>query len=341
MAGLRSLLAVSRIAVRRAAGELLRPVRRYVRRAMSRRTAQLGTPAGAPIHLEVDQFVAVIGFVHLRGRLIHATQPVDEVVLQVDGKPMAKARPDAAHAFEIHAKLGGPDFKMRNPSLLVIQADGTQVVIQHPAGFPNLDGIGGLLYGRFLDRVANLAPGNFLEIGARARSGVVRKGHIPDTWTYVGLDVVAGENVDVVGDAHELSTLLPNHHFQAVSALAVFEHLAMPWKAAIELNKVMAMGAIGYALAPQTFPQHDEPWDYFRFSEWSWPSLFNEQTGFRIIEAGSADPAYVVAKFWHEARDHYPSRGMALSAVIFEKIGDTKLTWPVSLSEVDNTNYSY
>ena len=45
---------------------------------------------------------------------------------------------------------------------------------------------------------------------------------------YVGFDIARGPNVDVVGDAHELSRHFPADHFDAVFALSVFEHLAMP-----------------------------------------------------------------------------------------------------------------
>ena len=69
----------------------------------------------------------------------------------------------------------------------------------------------------------------------------------------------AGTNVDVVADAHELSSSFPRGNFHAVFALSVFEHLAMPWKVVLEPNAILAHGALVFVQTPQTYPLHNEP----------------------------------------------------------------------------------
>ncbi len=81
-----------------------------------------------------------------------------------------------------------------------------------------------------------------LEIGSRNVSGPVRRDMFPNAVEYVGIDVREGENVDVVGDVHELSKLVPNNHFDIVYSISVFEHLLFPWKAALEINKALKPG---------------------------------------------------------------------------------------------------
>src|SRR5689334_1506132 len=79
-----------------------------------------------------------------------------------------------------------------------------------------------------------------LEIGSREVTG-------PSSWRpqfnrarYVGFDFHPGPNVDVVGDAHRLSThfadVVP---FDAVLSVATFEHLATPWVVATEIARVL------------------------------------------------------------------------------------------------------
>jgi SAM-dependent methyltransferase len=116
--------------------------------------------------------------------------------------------------------------------------------------------------------------------GARNSTGVLKRALIPATWEYVGLDVAADDNVDVIGDAHALRRSFKKDSFDAVFALAVFEHLIMPWKAVLEINHILRRGGLFLAVTHQTFPLHEEPWDYFRFSAHSWRALFNQHTGF-------------------------------------------------------------
>jgi 2-polyprenyl-3-methyl-5-hydroxy-6-metoxy-1,4-benzoquinol methylase len=89
------------------------------------------------------------------------------------------------------------------------------------------------------------------------------------------------ENVDVVGDAHTMSKQLPNGHFNVTMSFSVFEHLAMPWKVVLEMNEVMAPNGVA------SFGHTKAGW---RFSLSAWAALFNPATGFRIIDAASAEP---------------------------------------------------
>ena len=59
----------------------------------------------------------------------------------------------------------------------------------------------------------------------------------PSVGRYVGFDIHPGAGVDVVGDAHKLSTYFPLNSFDAVFAFSVFEHLVFPWKVALQ-NKI-------------------------------------------------------------------------------------------------------
>ena len=142
-------------------------------------------------------------------------------------------------------------------------------------------------------------PRRLLEIGSRARSGIVRKGLLPDGWCYSGFDVLDGPNVDVVGDAHQLSRSYPRDYFDGVMAFSVLEHLLMPWKVMIEINRVMKLGAIGIFTTHQCWPLHDRPWDFWRFSDDSWKALLNAPLGFEILETRMDEPAYVVAARCH------------------------------------------
>ncbi len=181
-----------------------------------------------------------------------------------------------------------------------------------------------------------------LEVGSRNRSGVVRTGWLPASASYIGFDVVAGENVDIVGDAHALSQFFEAGSFDAVFSMSTFEHLAMPWKVAVEMNQVLRQGGLALITSHQTWPLHEEPWDFWRFSDHSWAALFNLATGFKVVHTAMGEPASVVPHTSHSVVVALPQCAARLaSAVICRKTGIPRVDWPVSLDEVLTSAYPH
>ena len=114
----------------------------------------------------------------------------------------------------------------------------------------------------------------------------------------------------------------------------------MPWKFVIELNAVMKQGAVGLFTTHQCWPVHDAPWDFWRFSDRAWSGLLNPATGFEIIEASMGEPAFVVSQRAHPITDFGRTQsGYLASNVLFRKIGETSLSWPVGLADIVQTHY--
>jgi SAM-dependent methyltransferase len=193
---------------------------------------------------------------------------------------------------------------------------------------------------RFYGQLRALQAGRILEIGSRNRSGIVRKGLIPPQLEYVGLDILPGENVDVVGDAHELSLLFPPESFDAIFTISVFEHLMMPWKATIEMNRVLKPGGLVMVTSHQTWPLHETPWDYWRFSDQAWHALFNTLTGFEILETALGERASIAAHALHAiTKDLDLQPAFCGSAVLCRKVGNTSLKWDVRVKDITDTRY--
>lgn len=145
---------------------------------------------------------------------------------------------------------------------------------------------------RFIDDLSCRRSGTLLEIGGRARSAPSSYRPLaPPGWRYVSFDIVDGPDVDVVGDAHELSSYFDAGSIDAIVSASVFEHLAMPWKAVLEMNRVLAPGGTVLTTTHQAWPLHEQPWDFWRYSDASWHALFNESTGFRLDQAAMGQPA--------------------------------------------------
>ena len=180
---------------------------------------------------------------------------------------------------------------------------------------------------------------NLLDVGGRARSGVlVSEAH--RHWNVTVLDIVADQGVDVVADAHTMSNILGSGGFDGVMSISVFEHLLMPWKAAIEIGKVLKIGGLAAVHTHQTIGLHDMPWDFYRFSDASWPGLFNQATGFEIIETQVSQYMHVIPQLYRpEFADAENAGGWRTSAVLARKICEPRVDWDVDLFDALQTSY--
>lgn len=195
--------------------------------------------------------------------------------------------------------------------------------------YPSLD-----LGHRFKAQMNAQPQARMLDIGGRARSGVDRSREF-NVGEYVVLDVLPGENVNVVGDAHELSKFFPPRHFDAVYSISVFEHLMMPWTVVVEINKVLKPGGLAYIMTHQTLGIHDQPWDFWRFSDTSWDALFNAHTGFEIVERACDFEQFIIPFIYRETKSNAEqSAGFECSAVLARKIGEPSVSWPLTAKQL-------
>ena len=146
------------------------------------------------------------------------------------------------------------------------------------------------VFADFIARVNERDGPRILELGARGSRADPR---LRGDGEYVGFDIHPGPNVDVVGDVHELSRLVTGA-FDAVYAISTFEHLAMPWKAILEINAVLAEGGLLFVATHQSWPPHELPWDFWRYSPAAFQALLTPHTGFEILRAESGLPAMIV-----------------------------------------------
>jgi predicted SAM-dependent methyltransferase len=104
--------------------------------------------------------------------------------------------------------------------------------------------------------------GKCLDVGSYNVNGCV-KSLFSD---YTGVDMRAGPNVDVVCDAKSLD--FDNRTFDIVTCLEMLEHCDDPFRAVHEMWRVLKTGGRLILTAPGiSFPRHDYPSDYWRFTE--------------------------------------------------------------------------
>ena len=194
----------------------------------------------------------------------------------------------------------------------------------------------------FTTRVnAQQAP-RVLELGSRNVTGVRHRNDLAPHVDLVGLDVRAGQDVDVVGDAHALSASLPAESFDAVFAISVFEHLAMPWKVVLEINRVLKPGGLVLIATHPAWPPHEQPWDFWRFSSEAMRVLLNAETGFEILRLGEGEPGRMLAltRTMPVRGLHHTACSLAVAALA-RKTGPAAegLRWDLTPGDLLDTNY--
>ena len=177
-----------------------------------------------------------------------------------------------------------------------------------------------------------------LELGAR---GTRVDPRLHGYRRYVGVDVHPGPNVDVVGDAHCLSQLVDGP-FDAVYSISTFEHLAMPWKVVLEINRVLRDGGLLFTATHHTWPPHELPWDYWRYSRGAFESLLNAHTGFELIRVEEGIPGIIVPMVAEASTRgmHRDPSPLAVSALA-RKIGPPRadLQWDLTAADVAHGSY--
>ncbi|MDO9526091.1 MAG: hypothetical protein Q7J57_11260 [Gemmobacter sp.] len=241
----------------------------------------------------VDGVVVAVGWCapHENPTVVHNERPLaHQTVIRFDRPDVAAAHgaPFLKSGFRLASVVDFPHL-MSNDKFAVRFDDGAVLRQTIP---PLIDAQ--LVLQDFVAQVATKTGASLIEIGSRARSGNTNRGLFPGLDTYTGIDVVPGPNVDIVADAHRLSHAVDRQYDFGFS-VSVFEHLIMPWVAAYELGKVLKIGGMAYIQSHPTWPLHEEPWDFFRFSRHAWSGIFNRFTGFEIIRTGHGIAASIIA----------------------------------------------
>ena len=186
----------------------------------------------------------------------------------------------------------------------------------------------------FFATVDAIPNAQVLDIGGRDRSGIDWQENFRQARVTV-LDVLPGENVHIVGDAHALASLVPPESFDAVISIATFEHLQMPWAVVPQINRVLKPGGIALIASHQTMGLHDMPFDFWRFSDTAWDGLFNRHTGFEITERVMQVEQHVLPYLYRPILAFAErAAGYEVSTVVARKIGPCDLSWPVTSADL-------
>ncbi len=158
-------------------------------------------------------------------------------------------------------------------------------------------------------RAAYLAPYEasrltVLDVG----SAVVADGHRSNreamtnpNWTYVGLDIEAAPNVDVVVAEPYDWREVADASVDVVTCSQVFEHTEFFWVTILEIGRILKPNGIAIVIAPGSGPLHRYPQDCWRFYDDGLPALA-KWGGLSVVESRVQwSPVYPKGSQWRDA----------------------------------------
>ena len=102
-----------------------------------------------------------------------------------------------------------------------------------------------------------------LDVGSYDVNGTHRKNFDNPTWTYVGLDTEAGENVDIVA-IDEYNFDIPDESFDVVVSGSTAEHVKNIFLWIKEIARVTKKGGLICIITPSRIDEHRFPVDCWR-----------------------------------------------------------------------------
>lgn len=132
-----------------------------------------------------------------------------------------------------------------------------------------------------LDRKASLTV---MDIGSYDVNGSYKQFFDAPGWTYTGVDLAAGPNVDVVlSSPYRLP--FQSHSVDVIVSGQAFEHIEFFWLTWLEMTRVLKPGGLIFLVAPSRGPEHRYPQDCWRF----YPDGYRALASFGGLELVSAN----------------------------------------------------
>jgi methyltransferase family protein len=111
--------------------------------------------------------------------------------------------------------------------------------------------------------VSREMSGHIVEIGAHDINGSMRP-LVPVKMLYTGLDLEAGQGVDIVmNDPYHIP--LSDQSANIVVSTSTFEHVEFFWETFLEMARICVTGGLIYLNSPSAGPYHPCPVDCWRF----------------------------------------------------------------------------
>ena len=139
-----------------------------------------------------------------------------------------------------------------------------------------------------------------LDVGSFDRNGNYNYGLILNEkkWTYQGLDLQEGNNVDIVVEDPYNWKEIEDDAFDVVVSGQAFEHIEFFWITLEQIKRVLKTGGLFCLIVPSSGPVHRNPYDCYRFNQNGMKAMA-KYVNFQVLEVGTR--VSNDTKPWHDS----------------------------------------
>lgn len=106
---------------------------------------------------------------------------------------------------------------------------------------------------------------DILDIGSQNINGTFKELFNRDNWSYTGLDIEDGDNVDFIPINNYFWDEIKSNSYDVVISGQVFEHTEFFWLSILEIARVLKCGGLVCIISPSSGFEHRYPVDCYRF----------------------------------------------------------------------------
>lgn len=127
-----------------------------------------------------------------------------------------------------------------------------------------------------------------LDIGSFDKLGNYNYGVVlnEDKWTYHGLDMKSGNNIDIVVENPYEWKEIESESYDLIVTGQAFEHIEFFWLTLEEIKRVLKPGGLFFLIVPSAGPVHKNPYDCYRFNENAMKAIA-KYINFTVLEYGT------------------------------------------------------
>ena len=138
------------------------------------------------------------------------------------------------------------------------------------------------LVGKYLNKENKL---NIADIGSFDVNGTYKRFFSNPLWSYTGIDISAGKNVDIVVKEHDWSNVV-NDSYDIVVSGQTLEHVNAPWDWILKIKNICKPGGLIMIIAPWKWVIHRHPVDCWRILPDGMQYLLGVHSGLDVLEVG-------------------------------------------------------